>query len=514
MAITPCVPCNCIPGTIGNDKFKSDVENILCSILAAVSSGSVDQDVNLVGINGVAPSAGNGTTNAGTLRVTISSDSTGTLAVTQSGSWTVAATQSGTWNINNISGTISLPTGAATAANQATAITSLQLLDDVVATIGSAVLTKAYQIAGSDGTNARLISVTSAGLVNIADGGGSITVDGTVAATQSGTWNINNISGTISLPTGASTAANQSTLITLVTTSNSHLSNIESSTANIDTSTANMDINLSLLSGTVENDERSGVDGQLMVGWSSGGPGHFYSPAINSSGQVSINAASGAIASGAIASGAIASGALASGSIVAGAVAAGATSFVKLEDAASANGDAGVPAMAIQQSTPADTAANADYVMLQMSGGKLWVQGTQAEDAAHVSADIGSYILAVIQNTLAASAADGDYGSVKTDSVGATWTRDRNSTTPSQSSVASSATNVTILSSNVNRLGATIFNDSTQVLYLKLGATASTSSYTVQLASNAYYEVPFSYTGQIDGIWASANGNARITELT
>lgn len=42
-----------------------------------------------------------------------------------SGNLKVLATQTGTWNINNISGTISLPTGAATAANQATEITSL-----------------------------------------------------------------------------------------------------------------------------------------------------------------------------------------------------------------------------------------------------------------------------------------------------------------------------------------------------------------------------------------------------
>lgn len=61
--------------------------------------------------------------------------SNATLAVTQSGVWSigrtwalasagdsVAAVQSGTWNITNISGTISLPTGAATAANQTSVI--------------------------------------------------------------------------------------------------------------------------------------------------------------------------------------------------------------------------------------------------------------------------------------------------------------------------------------------------------------------------------------------------------
>ena len=93
------------------------------------------------------------------------------------------------------------------------------------------------------------------------------------------------------------------------------------------------------------------------------------------SGSVASGAiASGAVASGAVASGAFASGALASGSIAAGAVAAGATSFVKLEDAASADGDAGVPAMMRRTATPANTSGtDADYEMLQGSGGYLWV---------------------------------------------------------------------------------------------------------------------------------------------
>jgi len=41
--------------------------------------------------------------------------------------------------------------------------------------------------------------------IPVTDNGSSLTVDGTVAATQSGTWNINNVSGTVSLPTGAAT---------------------------------------------------------------------------------------------------------------------------------------------------------------------------------------------------------------------------------------------------------------------------------------------------------------------
>ncbi len=50
-------------------------------------------------------------------------------AVTNAGTFLVQAAQSGTWNITNISGTVSLPTGASTAANQATEIASLASID-------------------------------------------------------------------------------------------------------------------------------------------------------------------------------------------------------------------------------------------------------------------------------------------------------------------------------------------------------------------------------------------------
>lgn len=67
---------------------------------------------------------------------------------------------------------------------------------------------------GVDIGDVTINNASGASAVNIQDGGNSITVDGTVAATQSGTWNINNVSGTVSLPTGAATSANQTTEIT------------------------------------------------------------------------------------------------------------------------------------------------------------------------------------------------------------------------------------------------------------------------------------------------------------
>lgn len=69
-----------------------------------------------------------------------------------------------------------LPAGAATAANQL-----------------------------PDGHNVTVDNGAGAAAVNIQDGGNTITVDGTVSANQAGTWNITNVSGTVSLPTGAAT---------------------------------------------------------------------------------------------------------------------------------------------------------------------------------------------------------------------------------------------------------------------------------------------------------------------
>lgn len=86
----------------------------------------------------------------------------------------------------------------------------------------------------------------------------------------------------------------------------------------------------------------------------------------------------------------------------------------------------------------------------------------------------------------------------------------------SVTSVSASASSVSLLSSNSSRKMATFYNDSTATLYLKLGTTASTTSYTVQLVAGAYYELPGNqvYTGAVDGIWASATGAVRITELS
>lgn len=234
------------------------------------------------------------------------------------------------------------------------------------------------------------------------DNGGSLTVDGTVAATQSGTWNINDISGTISLPTGAAT---------------------ETTLASILADTASMDTNLATVAGAV-----SGTEMQVDV---------LTMP----------------------------------------------TTTVTATD------------LDIRDLTSAS-----DSVAAVQSG--TWNVGTVTTV---------STVTAVTDITNVVSV-DDNGGSLTVD--GTVTANHEVTSTATHSNVSGSATSVTLLSSNGSRRGATIYNDSTAILYLKLGATASTTSFTVKMYEDDFFQVPFGYTGVIDGIWASATGSARVVEFT
>jgi hypothetical protein len=88
------------------------------------------------------------------------------------------------------------------------------------------------------------------------------------------------------------------------------------------------------------------------------------------------------------------------------------------------------------------------------------------------------------------------------------------SNTATPTSVAASITSVSLLAANPTRKGTTIWNNSTANLYVELGETASTSAFTARVGAGGYYEIPFTYTGVISGIWDAANGGALVRELT
>lgn len=265
--------------------------------IGLVSQAAPPWAENITQFGGSPIATGVGIGGAGIPRVTVSSDSS------------LSAVQSGNWDIRNITGSVPLPSGAATSAKQPAIGTSGSPAGDVLT------------IQGVSGMVALKVDGT----------GGTFPVSGTVTANQGGTWNLNNINGTISLPTGAATAAKQPT------------------------------------------------------------PG---------------------------------------------------------------------------------------------------TAGTPSTDVLTVQGAVGMTALKV----------DG----------GPT------STTGTVTSVAAAVTNTVILVSNPSRYMASVFNDSSSAnLFLILSsAAAALTNFTVRLVPNAYYELPFRYTGAINGIWDTASGNARVTELT
>lgn len=79
--------------------------------------------------------------------------------------------------------------------------------------------------------------------------------------------------------------------------------------------------------------------------------------------------------------------------------------------------------------------------------------------------------------------------------------------------VVSSATVVTLQVANASRRALKVYNESTAVLYIKDGATCTTTDYSVQVPAGGYYEWPLPiYTGIVTGLWTAVNGAAQITE--
>jgi hypothetical protein len=172
---------------------------------------------NLIGAGTSVPVSGTlAATQSGTWNIAAVTSITNPVAATQSGAWTITqgtagasawlvtgtggtfpATQSGTWNIAAVT-SITNPV----AATQSGAWTITQ------GTAGAS----AWLVTGTGG----VFPATQSGTWTVNPGNTANTTawlvtgtGGVFPASQSGTWNITNISGTVSLPTGAASSANQ-----------------------------------------------------------------------------------------------------------------------------------------------------------------------------------------------------------------------------------------------------------------------------------------------------------------
>lgn len=160
---------------------------------------------SLIGNTAGLASFGSGTTSSQTLRVVLPTDQTA-IPVSQSGTWTtgrtwalslasdhVNAAQEGAWTVTANQGTSPWVVSGTVIANE----------DKNYGTVGANTLRTASQIGNATGAALFGAGTTTAQVLRVV-----LPTDQTaIPATQSGTWNINNISGTISLPTGAATEA-------------------------------------------------------------------------------------------------------------------------------------------------------------------------------------------------------------------------------------------------------------------------------------------------------------------
>ena len=387
--------------SIDGNLIKADTDNVtIASALPAGTNNIGDVDVLTLPNVTLASQA-----NPFTTAIPISDDGG---SITVDGS--VAASQSGTWDITNITGTVSLPTGAATE-------TTLQNIDSKITTCNTGAVTISAALPSGNNNIGHvdvdtLPNITLASQANpftsaipISDDGNSITVDGTIAATQSGTWNLTNITGTVSLPTGAATESTLSTLDGKITACNTGAVTLTSQSNPFTSAIPISDDGGSLT-----------VDGTV---------------AATQSGTWNINNISGTVS---------------------------------------------LPTGAATEST------------LSTLNGKVTACNT------------GSVTLASQANPFT-SALPVEPETVSTSSV---------------SSTSASASSVTVLASNANRKLAIFVNDADKIAYVKLGGTASATSYSYKLQPNSTLELAQPvYTGVVDAIWETGpTGAMRVTELT
>src|SRR5581483_7604497 len=220
LAGSPFSATNYLPARITNGTAYVDPTQIRAltasDVVSAAQSGAWTVKAQLQDNAGTAITLGQKTMSS-SLPVTLSSDQSA-LPVSQSGTWTVqqgtspwSVSQSGTWTTGRTwtlgSGTDSVTAiqgGSWSVANFPTTV------DTNYGTIGASSLRTAAQIGNATGAAAFGAGTTSAQVLRVV----LPTDQSAIPASQSGTWNINNISGTISLPTGAATSANQTTQIT------------------------------------------------------------------------------------------------------------------------------------------------------------------------------------------------------------------------------------------------------------------------------------------------------------
>ena len=90
-----------------------------------------------------------------------------------------------------------------------------------------------------------------------------------------------------------------------------------------------------------------------------------------------------------------------------------------------------------------------------------------------------------------------------------------NSSDTAYTSVTSLNTVQSFVAENGSRVGLMVYNNSAANLYLAIDADATTTDFVLKLPPGALYEMPRGYyTGSVTGIWDTANGSAKVIEIS
>jgi hypothetical protein len=396
-----------------------------------------------------------------------------------------------------------------------------------------------------DGANGLDVDVTRVqGTVVVGDGGGSITVDGTVTADAgTGPWPVTDNGGSLTVDDGGSSLT--------IDGSVSITGSLPAGTNNIG------DVDVLTMPGTFAEDDphSSGQTGNFVLavrntamGTQTSADGDYSPFTVDSAGRANVSgqiAHDSAINGNPLAIAAVASAAaptdvgadqravriwaLRNGSLVTN-IAAGGTLITGdgtngLDvDVTRVQGTVTVDSELPAASSLSDNEANPSVPRVGAMGmvwdGATWDRQTQPltdtqlrATAVPVSGTVtiqdGGNVISVDDAGSTLSVDDGG-GSLTVD--GSVTALDEDSSTGTHANFTGSGASQTIIASNASRKGSTVYNDSGVVCYVKLGATASSTSFTVKMVDQSYYEVPFKYTGVIDALWAS--GSVRVVEFT
>lgn len=82
-------------------------------------------------------------------------------------------------------------------------------------------------------------------------------------------------------------------------------------------------------------------------------------------------------------------------------------------------------------------------------------------------------------------------------------------------SISASTDPILLLPANDNRKALSIYNDSSDVLWIKFGSGITSSFYNFEMPKKSLWESEFyTFNGEIWGLWPTASGSALISELS